>query len=177
MNDITNIIREYTAKLAKNPEKAKELLAEVNEKLAAAGAPQLIPGKNAMTTEEMLQTTIGHVPQQANGYGLMCTGTGTVDKVHVTAGVLDCESCDRNATINMAGKTYYVEGDQRTLTAEKPTETAPAEPWEDNHLARRLDRKGQKNVRVNTRTQVYLVDYDDLGYATTARPYTPADQQ
>lgn len=125
---IDEIIRNYTANLAKHPEQAKQLLEEANAQLAAAGAsPLLAYDRNSLTPEEVLTTTIGQFPHQVNGYGLMCTGTGVLDKVHIQNGVLDYESCDLNAMINVAGRTYYVEADQRTLTEEPPAQPQGAE--------------------------------------------------
>lgn len=178
MKTITEIIRTYTAKLAEHPEQADALLKEVNAELAAAGAAPLIPGKNALTTEEVWKTTVGHFPAQANGYGLMCSGTGTVDKVHVVNGTLGHAIKEHSTMISMVGRTYYLEGDGRTLTEERPAETASnSGAWVENHLERRKDRAGQTDVRVETRERVYLVSYDEKGYAVRSRPYIPQDQQ
>ena len=72
MSKVNEIMEKYTA---------GEITAEeANAKLAAAGAGfRLKLGKNVLTEEEMRATTIGHFPDQANGYGLLDSGTGTLD--------------------------------------------------------------------------------------------------
>ena len=81
MSKVNEIMEKYTA---------GEITAEeANAKLSAAEAGfRLQPGKNALTEEEMRATTIGHFPDQANGFGLLDSGTGTPDKVRVKDGRL-----------------------------------------------------------------------------------------
>ena len=77
MSKVNEIMEKYTA---------GEITAEeANAKLSAAEAGfRLQPGKNALTEEEMRATTIGHFPDQANGFGLLdsvpCSAVGRVLK-------------------------------------------------------------------------------------------------
>lgn len=72
---------------------------------------KLNPGKNILTEEEMRATTVGYYPDQANGWGLLDTGTGTFDKVRVTNGKLDYGMGDAFALVYIAGKMYEVKND------------------------------------------------------------------
>ena len=47
---------------------------------------KLVPGKNELTEEEQRATTVGYYPDQANGWGLLDSGTATMDKVKVENG-------------------------------------------------------------------------------------------
>ena len=93
MKNITEIIEQYTA--------GKKNLEETNEALRAAGAQfHLNPEKNVLTEEESL-----------SGYGLLDTGTGTLDKVQVVNGELaNCDCGGMRAFVLMGGKTYEVFG-------------------------------------------------------------------
>ena len=79
---------------------------------------KLNPGKNILTEEEMRATTVGYYPDQANGFGLLDTGTGSLDKVQVVNGktkypintVIDGEA-NMLAYVLIAGRTYKVMGD------------------------------------------------------------------
>ena len=75
----TDIIRKYSA---------GELTAEeANEELKSIqSGVSLRPGKNVLTEEDKLGSTVGYYPEQANGFGLLDTGTGSLDKVEVRNG-------------------------------------------------------------------------------------------
>ncbi len=78
---ITEILQDYTG--------GKSGLEETNQALREAESGfSLKPGKNALTEEEIRATTIGYYPDMANGFGLLDTGTGTLDKVRVERGSL-----------------------------------------------------------------------------------------
>ena len=82
MKTLEEVLRKYTL-----GEAGKD---ETNDALEELGSSlRLNPGKNELTDEDIRATTVGHYPEQANGYGLLETGTGSLEKVHVTAGVLD----------------------------------------------------------------------------------------
>lgn len=109
---IDEIINKYT--------KGEATTEEVNAALAESGAGfHFEPGKNDLTEEDLRATTVGHYPDQANGYGLLDSGTGSMEKVHVTNGVLDhaINQVNADGTTNMTayvhicGKTYEVYGD------------------------------------------------------------------
>ena len=104
MSKVNEIMEKYTA---------GEITAEeANAKLAAAGAGfRLKLGKNVLTEEEMRATTIGYYPDQANGFGLLDTGTGTLDKVRCENGhLVDCDCGDSYALYIIAGRIYQVKG-------------------------------------------------------------------
>ena len=112
MNDINKILRDYTAGTAN--------LEQANAALTEAGAGfHLEPGQNEITDEDRRATTVGYYPEQASGYGLMDTGTGSMEKVHVVNGklahpvnrVLPDGGTDMAAYVIICGRTYEVFGD------------------------------------------------------------------
>ncbi|MDO5765113.1 MAG: hypothetical protein Q4P84_05385 [Elusimicrobiales bacterium] len=106
--NIEETIRRYSAGELK--------LEDANARLRAEGAPfHLDPHHNDLTPEEILHTTAGETPAEANGWGLLDTGTGTLDKVEVRDGKLANMDCGEMAAICIiGGKDYKVNGD--TLT-------------------------------------------------------------
>ena len=87
---INDIINNYTS--------GKTPVGDTNKALKEAGAGfSFQPGKNALTAEEIAATKVGARPNDATGYGLMSSGTGTMDKVHVVKGKL------QGGAINMVG--------------------------------------------------------------------------
>ena len=55
-------------------------LEKTNQALKEAGTTyHLNPGKNALTEEEIRATTVGTYPDMANGWGLLDTGTGSLE--------------------------------------------------------------------------------------------------
>ena len=110
-NDITDILFKYTT--------GEATLEETNEALKEAEAGfHLEPGKNEITPEEAAQTVTGETPEEAEGYGLLDTGTGSMEKVHVTAGVLDSAvnevlpdgGTNMTAYVLIGGQRYEVKG-------------------------------------------------------------------
>lgn len=91
-------------------------LEAANAALKEAGAAVHIdPHRNDLTPEEVLHTTAGDTPTEANGWGLLDTGTGSLDKVEVRAGKLTNMDCgNMHALCIIGGKVYRVHGD--TLT-------------------------------------------------------------
>ena len=87
-------------------------LEKTNQALKEAGAKyHLDPGKNALTEAEIRATTVGTYPDMANGWGLLDTGTGSLDKVEVRGGRLVNMDCgEMYALCLIAGKTYKVRG-------------------------------------------------------------------
>ena len=95
------IIRKYTA--------GELTLAEANLKLRGI---RLNPGKNILTEEEKRATTVGYYPEQANGWGLLDTGTGSLDKVEIRKGKLVQDGMgEAFALCIIAGKSYEVKKD------------------------------------------------------------------
>ena len=70
-NDITDILFKYTT--------GEATLEETNDALKEAEAGfRLEPGRNEITPDEMALTTVGDTPEEANGFGLLDTGTGSI---------------------------------------------------------------------------------------------------
>ncbi len=112
MKAIHEIVEDYTAGEAD--------LEATNAALAEAGAGfSFKPGQNVITDEERRATTVGCYPEQANGFGLLDTGTGSMEKVKVTGGRLEHPinevqsdgSTNTTAYVVICGKTYEVFGD------------------------------------------------------------------
>ena len=101
---IAEIVQDYTG--------GKTGLEETNQALREAEAGFCLkPGRNALTEEELRATTIGCYPDMANGFGLLDTGTGTLDKVRVERGQLvACDCGAMPALVTLAGRTYEVRG-------------------------------------------------------------------
>ena len=104
MSCLRDIISKYTA--------GETMLDAANKALADAGASfSLNPDKSVLTEEEKRATTVGYYPDQANGYGLLDTGTGSLDKVQVKDGkLIACDCGTQSALFSIAGKTYRVNG-------------------------------------------------------------------
>lgn len=107
MSCLRDIISKYTA--------GEATLEMTNKALADVGAAfSLNPNKNILTEAEKRATSVGYYPDQANGYGLLDTGTGSLDKAQVKNGeLITCDCGDQYALFSIAGKTYRVRG--RTL--------------------------------------------------------------
>ena len=87
---INEIMNNYTS--------GKTPVEDTNPALKEAGAGfHFVPGQNTLTPEEIAATHVGPRPNDATGYGLMSSGTGTMDKVHVVKGKL------QGGAINMVG--------------------------------------------------------------------------
>lgn len=120
--DINQIINQYT--------KGEITPEEANAALRKAGAGfSFRPSQNALTPEEIAATVGGPRPEDADGWGLLDTGTGTLDKVHVEHGVLtggainqvrEDGSTTMTAYVHIGGYTYEVYGD--ALGYEAPEE-------------------------------------------------------
>lgn len=108
MNRLMDILCKYSA--------GESTLEEVNQALREAGADlQLDPQKNTLTEAEKCATTIGYYARQANGFGLLDTGTGSLDKVEVRNGrLVNCDCGNMHALCLIIGKAYPVQGDMLT---------------------------------------------------------------
>ncbi len=113
MRTMNEILADYTSGKA-TPEETNAALKEIDCPLT------IIPGKNELTESDIRVTTVGHYPDMANGYGLLDTGTGSMEKVHVTNGVLDHAvnqvmpdgSTNMLAYVHICGKVFEVFGDK-----------------------------------------------------------------
>ena len=112
MKAIHEIVEDYTAGEAD--------LEATNAALAEAGAAfSFRPGQNVSTDEDRKPSVVGYYPEQANGYGRLDTGTGSMEKVKVAGGRLEYPvnqvqpdgSTNTTAYVVICGKTYEVFGD------------------------------------------------------------------
>lgn len=108
MKNTMEILTQYTeGKLAL--EEANAQLTEIDSKLF------LDPNRNKLTADEIAETTAGETPGDANGMGMLDTGTGTLDKVFVRDGVLiDTDCGEMYALCIIGGKMYHVKGNRLT---------------------------------------------------------------
>ena len=111
---MTQIIEKYTA--------GKASLNDTNTALKSAGAGfHLDPTQHTFTPADLLSTKAPSAAE-ANGWGLLDTGTGSLEKVRVIEGKLPhaVNEVRPDGSVNMlayviiAGKTFPVKGD--TLT-------------------------------------------------------------
>lgn len=158
--NINEILTKYTTGEAN--------LADTNAALKEAGADvHLDPRKNALTEDEKLATTVGWYPSQANGWGLLDTGTGTLDKVEVRGGhLVNCDMGESYALLIIAGRTYYIQGTVLTDTPPEAPTPAPVLPKTPD-MRRRSDLAGQ-TVEQRCRAGLFRVVYDESGYAVKA---------
>lgn len=163
--NINEILQNYTTGEAD--------LEKTNAALREAGAGyHLEPGQNEITEEDRMATVVGYYPSQASGWGLLDTGTGSMEKVKVTGGRLEhpVNQVQPDGSTNMAayviicGKTYEVFGD----TLEEPREAKPGKAVQkDVDMRRRPDLAGQ-TAEQTCRQGRFRVTYDELGYAVKA---------
>lgn len=168
MKTINEIVKDYTTGEAD--------LEATNAALEEAGAGfSLRPGQNALTEEDRRQTVVGYYPEQASGYGLLATGTGSMEKVHIVDGRLDHainkvldlpdKTTNMTAYVIICGKTYEVFGD----TLEEPRASKPGKAVQkDVDWSRRPDLAGQTAEQTCRRGR-FQVTYDELGYAVKAK--------
>lgn len=170
MKTINEILKDYNTGEAD--------LEDTNAALAEVGAGyHLEPGRNTLTEQNMMATTVGYYPEQANGWGLMDTGTGTLDKVHVLDGKLDYAvnevmengSVNMEAMVTICGRTYRVLGDKLANVPEETCDACKVPPLPlKADLSRRMD-LAEQTVEQNTKSGTYLVRYNESGYAVEAR--------
>lgn len=166
MNNINEILKDYTTGEAD--------LEKTNAALQEAGAGfSLQPGQNEITDADRQETVVGYYPHQACGYGLLDTGTGSMEKVPVKNGKLPFAvnevqpdgSTNGFAQVVICGRVYEVFGDTLGEVRERP-EDKPVQKEVD--LRRRTDLAGQTAEQV-CRQGRFLVTYDEMGYAVKAR--------
>lgn len=166
MNTINEILKNYTT--------GEVDLEKTNAALTEAGAGfHLEPGKNELTDEDRKKTVVGYYPEQASGFGLLSTGTGSMEKVRVYHGRLEHPvnevrpdgSTNMTAYVVICGRTYEVFGDALVEVRQAPP--APKAQTEVD-LRRRMDLAGQ-NAEQTCRQGRFLVTYDEDGYAVKAR--------
>ena len=98
-----NIIHDYEA--------GKITLEECNAKLKDFGL-SLNPLKNVITEGG---ATVKENPAEINGFAMLDTGTGTLDKVTVKNGKLINASASQGDIVKIGDKCYYIGADGITL--------------------------------------------------------------
>lgn len=179
MKTINEIISSYTA--------GKTDLEETNAALEETGAGyHLDPDKNTLTEDDIRETVVGHYPEQASGWGLLDTGTGILDKVHMSGGRLDHAvnevlpdgTTNMLAYVTVCGKTYEVLGD--TLAEVRVEEDCDAckvpQLPRTPDMRRRMDLAGQ-TVDQQTKSGTYAVTYDEDGYAVRATRVNTVEEE
>lgn len=103
--EINDIISKYTA--------GEETLERTNAALKEIGAGLVLdPTHNLLTPKELAATKAGAAPAEADGFGLLDTGTGTLNKVEVRGGrLVHCSVGESYALCLIGGKVYHVQGD------------------------------------------------------------------
>ena len=104
MKDLEKTLLDYT--------KGEKTLEETNEALKEMGSSlQLDPSRNMFTAQELMETRVGDTPDEANGWGVMDHGVGSMEKVQIVDG--KCVSCDMGeeiAYVYIGGRKYRLRG-------------------------------------------------------------------
>ena len=104
MKDLEKTLLDYT--------KGEKTLEETNEALKEMGSSlQRDPSRNMLTAQELMETRVGDTPDEANGWGIMDHGIGSMEKVQVVDG--KCVSCDMGeeiAYVYIGGRKYRLRG-------------------------------------------------------------------
>jgi hypothetical protein len=159
MTNITEIIGKYSS--------GEKTLEETNEALKAAGSTvYLDPDKNVITEEEIKASTFSENPEECTGYGLLDSGTGSLDKSYVEKGTLrDVDMGESYALFIFGGVTFTVKG--KKIVKYEPYKAKTTVLPKTPDMKRRNDLAGQEVVQ-ETRSGKFTVKYDELGYAVSA---------
>ena len=105
MKTVEEVLQKYTL-----GEAGKD---ETNDGLKELGSPlRLDPDRNVITQEELAETHVGETPDEANGWGILDHGVGSLEKVHVVNGrTVDVDMGQEAAYVYIAGKKYELKGD------------------------------------------------------------------
>ena len=108
MKTVEEVLRKYTL-----GEAGKD---ETNDDLKELGSPLCLnPDRNVITPEELAETRVGVTPDEANGWGILDHGVGSLEKVHVVNGrTVDVDMGQETAYVYMPGKRYRLRGDVLT---------------------------------------------------------------
>lgn len=108
MKDLEKTLLDYT--------KGEKTLEETNKALKDMGSNiYLNPARNLFSAQELMETRVGDTPDEANGYGLLDHGVGSMEKVHVVDGKTpDVNMGEETAFVYIGGECYRLRGD--TLT-------------------------------------------------------------
>ena len=91
-------------------------LPEANEALKEADSDLCLdPNRNVITPEELAETRVGETPAEANGWGILDHGVGSLEKVHVVNGrTVDVDMGHEAAYVYIAGRKYRLRSDVLT---------------------------------------------------------------
>ena len=93
----------------------RELLFQGFSALAGALEEHLTLTDSMSVSRELLETRAGETPDEANGWGILDHGVGSLEKVHVVNGrTVDVDMGQGTAYVYMAGKRYRLRGDVLT---------------------------------------------------------------
>ena len=76
---------------------------------------QLDPTRNLFSAQELAETRVGETPDEANGWGILDHGVGSLEKVHVVNGrTVDVDMGHEAAYVYIAGRKYRLRSDVLT---------------------------------------------------------------
>jgi len=161
METIREIMSKYTT--------GEATLEETNAALEGFGL-HLDPERNTITEAEKLATTVGWYPQQANGWGLLDTGTGSLDKAEVRNGhLVNNDLGVMPGQLYIAGEVYDVHG-RELVEVQEANDGKPVQKdidWRTRHP----EAAGQV-LRQVTKKGVFDVYYNEIGQAVKATKVT-----
>ena len=108
MKNLEEILHHYT--------RGDKPLDETNQELKKLDCGlQLDPTRNLFSTQELAETRVGETPDEANGWGILDHGVGSLEKVHVVNGrTVDVDMGQEAAYVYIAGHKYRLRGDVLT---------------------------------------------------------------
>ena len=108
MKNLEEILHHYT--------RGDKPLDETNQELKKLDCGlQLDPTRNLFSAQELAETRVGETPDEANGWGILAHGVGSLEKAHVVNGrTVDVDMGQETAYVYMAGKRYRLRGDVLT---------------------------------------------------------------
>ena len=108
MKTLEELLFDYT--------RGDKTLEETNQALKELGSTlRLDPSRNLFSAQELMETRVGETPDEANGWGILDHGVGSLEKVHVVTGrTVDVDMGQGTAYVYMAGKRYRLRGDVLT---------------------------------------------------------------
>ena len=108
MKNLEDILHDYT--------RGDKPLDETNQELKELDCGlQLDPARNLISAQELAETRVGETPAEANGWGILDHGVGSLEKVHVVNGrTVDVDMGHEAAYVYIAGRKYRLRSDVLT---------------------------------------------------------------
>ena len=108
MKNLEEILHHYT--------RGDKPLDETNQELKKLDCGlQLDPTRNLFSARERLEPEPGGAPAEANGWGILDHGVGSLEKVHVVNGrTVDVDMGHEAAYVYIAGRKYRLRSDVLT---------------------------------------------------------------